>query len=106
MPLQCTSDIIVWETKIGREGLLFIYFGVKGITGLIEIYILSTNSMSVCGTFNQLRVCVTFYIRYKSTVKRSALEVDDGEVRPSLTYEQTKINRFEHFTYGRRSIVP
>ena len=63
-----------------------------GITGLIEICILSTNSMSVLGTFNQLtarsRVVLMFYVRYKSTVKRSALEVDDGEVRQSSTYER------------------
>ena len=65
---------------------------------MIEIYILSTNSMSVLGTFNQLtarsRVAFTgvmFCIRYISTVKISALEVDDGEVCQSSTYERKEL---------------
>ena len=80
-------------------GRSYILFGVKMFNfrqnyGLIEIDILSTNSMSVRGSFNKLTACsrvaftgVTFYVRYKTIVKRSALEVDDGEVRQSSMYK-------------------
>ena len=51
--------------------------------------------MSVHGNFNKLTARshvalrgITFYIRYKSNVKRSALEVDDGDVLQSSTYER------------------
>ena len=56
---------------------------------------ISINSMSVRRNFNQLSASshvafmgVTFYVRYKSIVKRSALEVNDGKVPQSSMYER------------------
>ena len=47
---MCVSKV----SKYGEEGE---FLNFVRITGLIEIYILSTNSMSTCGTFNRLTAC-------------------------------------------------
>ena len=63
-------------------------FIFDGITGLIEIYILSTNSMSVRGTFNH-RGNVLRKVPL-SIVKRFALDVEAREVHQS-TNVRTKL---------------